>query len=470
MAEIIRMRKIDDNIIWTAVLWGILACILISIFFYSYSRYYDPDEIEHLHTGWKLVRGQKIYVDFFQHHHPFFDYIIAGVVRTYGDTVESIFASRYIMLLFTAGILAATYLLSVRVFRNAEVGVLSVILTSTVVTFYMKSVEIRPDVPQTLAGLLSIYFLFSYYDKMSLKSLIASSVFLAVSFLLLQKSIALIIAIGALLLFDLYKKRVGYGHIVIYAAVFLLSVAPYYVYLLLSGAFEQYFVMNWIVNYYLAEAVGRAYFLVAFSRENTITCIFYSIGLITSYRSGKYGRFSAFSVLLLLLTVILFNNLWRQYFMLAIPLIAIIASYALYSCFNSRLIRLVVLIGAIYFPMSYMHNYAPFNMDNTGQLGQLAKIEYVLSVTDENDKVYDGDVIFNVFRDDIDYFWYCFEKPSCLNAYKKVRPYRYDIYESVAVENPKVISSFRIHSFNDIRLRNKYRPSNRYPDLYIRTD
>ena len=156
--------------------------------------------------------------------------------------------------------------------------------------------------------------------------------------------------------------------------------------------------------------------------------------------------------------------------MLTIPLIAIIASYALYSSFNSRLIRFVVLIGAIYFPMSYMHNYAPFNMNNRDQLEQLAKIEYVLSVTDEDDKVYDGDVIFNVFRDDIDFFWFCLEQPSCLDAYKKVAPYQYNIYESVAVQNPKVISSFRIHSFDDIRIKYKYRVSDMYPDLYIRTD
>lgn len=462
------MLKNHKDIVWTVLLWVLFTGILVSVFFYSYNRDYDPDEIEHLHTGWKLVQGQKIYVDFFQHHHPFFDYIIAGVVRTYGDTVESIFASRYVMLLLTAGILAATYLLSVRVFKNAEIGVLSMILTSTVVTFYMKSIEIRPDVPQTLAGLLSIYFLFSYYDNRSLKSLIASSVFLAVSYLFLQKSVVLIIAIGALLLFDLYKKRVGYKHIVIYAAVFLSSVAPYYIYLLLSGTFEQYFVMNWLVNYHIAQIMGKSHSLIALSRENTITCIFYLIGLITIYRSGKYGRFAAISVLLLFMTVILFDNLWRQYFMLTIPLIAIIASYALYSSFNSRLIRFVVLIGAIYFPMSYMHNYAPFNMNNRDQLEQLAKIEYVLSITDEDDRVYDGNVTFNVFRDDINYFWFCL--PLCLDAYKKVAAYQYNIYESVAVENPKVISSFRIHSFDDIRIKYKYGVSDMYPDLYIRTD
>jgi hypothetical protein len=156
--------------------------------------------------------------------------------------------------------------------------------------------------------------------------------------------------------------------------------------------------------------------------------------------------------------------------MLTVPLIAIIASYALYISFNSRLIKFVVLIGAIYFPMSYMHNYALFNMDNRDQLEQLAKIEYVLSVTDEDDKVYDGDVIFNVFRDDIDYFWFCMGRPSCLDAYKKVAAYQYDVYESVAEQNPKVISSFHIHSFDDIRIKYKYRVSDKYPDLYIRTD
>jgi 4-amino-4-deoxy-L-arabinose transferase-like glycosyltransferase len=451
-------------------LWGIFAGILISVFLYSYYRDYDPDEIEHLHTGWKLLQGQEIYIDFFQHHHPFFDYIIAAVIRTYGETVDSIFASRYFMLLLTAGILAVTYLLSVRVFKSAEVGVLSMILTSTVITFYMKAIEIRPDVPQALAGLLSIYFLFSYYDNRSLKSLVASSVFLALSYLFLQKSIVLIAAIGALLLFDLYKKRIGCRHAAVYAGVFLLAVTPYYIYLLLSGTFEQYFVMNWLVNYYVEQVFGKVHALIALSRENTITCVFYLIGLIIMVRTGRCGRFAALSVLLMLLTVILFNNLWRQYFMLSVPAIAIIASFAIYSSFNSRLIKFVVLIGAIYFPMTYMHNYAPFNMDKSQQREQLDKIEYVLSMTDKDDKVYDGNVIFNVFRDDIDFFWFCLENPSCLAAYRKVEPYQYNVYDTVAARNPKVISDFGIYSFNDIRIRNKYKKSDRYPDLYIRTD
>jgi hypothetical protein len=120
--------------------------------------------------------------------------------------------------------------------------------------------------------------------------------------------------------------------------------------------------------------------------------------------------------------------------------------------------------------MTDMHNYAPFNMDKSQQREQLDKIEYVLSMTDKDDKVYDGNVIFNVFRDDIDFFWFCLENPSCLAAYRKVEPYQYSVYDTVAARNPKVISDFGIYSFNDIRIRNKYKKSDRYPDLYIRTD
>jgi hypothetical protein len=51
-----------------------------------------------------------------------------------------------------------------------------------------------------------------------------------------------------------------------------------------------------------------------------------------------------------------------------------------------------------------------------------------------------------------------------------VAGFKYDIYESIANERPKVISNFGIHSFDDVRIKNKYRVSDRYPDLYIRAD
>ena len=156
--------------------------------------------------------------------------------------------------------------------------------------------------------------------------------------------------------------------------------------------------------------------------------------------------------------------------MLAVLPFCIIASYALYSIFDRRLYRLIVVMGAIYIPLVYTHNYGFFRLDKLGQRDQLAKIEYVLSMTDENDKVYDGNVIFNVFRDDIDYFWFCIGDSSCLDAYKKVTGYKYNVYDSIAVKKPKVISTYEISNINDARIKNNYKVSERYPDLLIRVD
>ncbi len=464
------MKNKFGDTVWPVLLWALFAGILVSIFYYSINRYFDRDELEHIHTAWKIARGQEIYVDFFQHHHPFFDYMITPVINTYGSTVHTLFAGRYVMLLFTACILAVTYLLALRIFKNSEVGLLSIILTSTFTAFFTKSIEIRPDVPQALTGLLAVYFLFTYYDKKSLSSLAASALFLAVSFLFLQKAVVLIIPIAGVLLYDVIKKRVQLRDAVLFAAAFVATLLPYYVYLVIGGSFERYFEMNWLVNYYIPQLFSKSESLIPLFKENGITCVLYFVGVIALLRSGKERRFAVLSLCLIVLPILLFNNLWWQYFVLSVPTAAIIAGYAVHSTFGSRLSRLIVLLGAISMPLAYMHNDGFFNMNNYKQRAQLDKIEYVLSITEEGDKVYDGNILFNVFRDDIDYFWFCVSYPYCLRSYQQISDYRYNIYTLIGSQRPKVISNTGIHSFKDIRIINKYRVSDRYPDLYIRVD
>ena len=461
-----KMAESYKDKLWLIVLWIILGGILVSLLFYSQSKEFDKDELEHIHTAWKILQGQEIFIDFFQHHHPFFDYLIVPVIDNFGSTIKSIFISRYMMLFMIAAILVTTYFLSLRLFKNTEIGIISVILTSTVVTFYMKSIEIRPDVLQALIGLIAIYLLFSYYEKKSLKMFIGSAVFLAISFLVLQKSMVLAASIGALLLYDLYKKQIRLKLVVLYGAIFLICVLPYYIYMLLNGSFEQYYIMNWAVNLHIPQHISKTQSLHLTFIENIITIVLYIIGVLTLLRSGVERKFAILSLFLLILPVIVFTNIWRQYFIPAIPILGIIASYALYSTFNRKWSRLVVLIGAIYFPMAIMHNHELFNMEKRKQAHQIDKINYVLSLTDEHDKVYDGDNLFNVFRDDIDYFWFC---SDCTTAYQKVEDYKYNIHEMISTRKPKVISTYRINT-NDRRIKYNYRASDKYPNLLIRQD
>lgn len=470
------MKKKYIDIFWTIVLWVIFVGILIALFFYSYNKEFSHDEFEYIHTAWKILQGQKIYIDFFQHHHPFLSYFVVPIISIFGDTETSIFISRYLMLLMIGGILTMTYLLAIKVFKSSEVGIISLILTSTVVVFYGESIELKPDVPQLLAGLLSIYFLFIYYDNKSVKNLIISAVFLAVSFLFLQKAIPLIISVGILFLYDLYGNRLKMKEVLLYAGIFLLTISPYYIYLLIDGSLEKYFVLNWLLNIKLRDSAGfpRSQILLEIFRENIITCMLYAIGVITLIRSNANRKFAVLSLGLVITILLLYKNLWRHYFIMTVPLIGIISSCALCSVFKSNISKFIVIIFAIYTPLSMMHDYVTIirnrRFDNTDQEAQLEKINYVLSITDEDDKVYDGDIKFNLYRDDIDYFWYCLKPKRCLDVYKGIADYKYDIYELISIQKPKVISTFNIENLSDDRIKNYYRTSKKYNDLMIRIE
>lgn len=464
-------RFVQKDWVWSLLLWGMLAGILVTLAFFSVSKGFDPDEIEHTHTAWMISQGKEIYVDFFQHHHPFLNYMLLPVINTFGASVETIMVNRHVMLAFALAILFVTWLIAKRVFGRREIAVASVILTATIGSFFMKAIEIRPDVPQTLAGLLSIYFLLVYYDNKSLKSLAASSVFLAVSFLFLQKSMILVFLIAVMLAYDCVKKRVEIRHAALYGAVFILCIAPYYIYLFLSGSFDIYFMMNWVLNAHIPQQFGKHTFILETVRINVLTFVLFAFGVITLARSRSYTRFLAISVSIPVLTFIAFNNVWHHYFLLFMPFVGIIAAYAITTIFSgSRLFRLILLLGAIYVPMSTMHNNGFFNSDNSSLPRQLDRIEYVLSVTEEGDRVYDGNVVFNVFREDIDYFWFCTQPTMCLDTYRKLTGYEYDIYELIAEKKPKVISSYQIDDMSDSRIADFYVESQEYEGLYIRVD
>ena len=50
---------------------AVIAAIAIPLLLSSaVRRVFDRDEIETIHSAWKMTAGETLYVDFFQHHHP----------------------------------------------------------------------------------------------------------------------------------------------------------------------------------------------------------------------------------------------------------------------------------------------------------------------------------------------------------------------------------------------------------------
>src|SRR5579872_209907 len=73
------------------------ACIilvaLLAVFSFRFelfqSRRFDPDEFEHLHAAWCVSKGSIPYRDFFEHHTPWFYYVLEPIVRRADDGFEA---------------------------------------------------------------------------------------------------------------------------------------------------------------------------------------------------------------------------------------------------------------------------------------------------------------------------------------------------------------------------------------------
>ena len=448
----------------TRLIWILLTIFFVIIVIHLVKRDFNHDEFEAVHTAWKIQQGEKIFVDFFQHHHPFYYYLLIPVLVIFGQTITAVFAMRLVSLVMLALMLFVTYRLSLTIFSDRQKALCSVLLLSGALIFINRAIESRPDVPQTLFGLLSLLFLFIYFENRSLKWLLLSSVSLAIAFLFLQKAIFLIALIGCLLLLNVYKKHLSYRDFLSYIFAFLLILAPYYVYLVCSGSLSSYFTFNWVLNTKFVcrftpfDAIGFAL------QTSTLMCIFYVWGLLKFCKKPSHIRIGWFSLGLLASTFFIATP-YKQSFMMALPLISLISANAIYLLFQRKpKWMFVVLFFAVVVPAFLLLIRARDNNVN-----QLKIIDYVLSVTDKDDYVYDGNANFNVFRKDVDFFWFSLRpRVGGLAAYKTIAQYEYNIYKSIEKNRPKLISNYQIEDMQHEAIAGHYVQSDKFENLFIR--
>ena len=121
------------------------------------NRQIDPDESQHLHIAWRVAQGQVPYRDFWEHHLPFFHYVIAPLTGWLTDRPEIYFAARVQM----AALAAAAAWLTWRIARrlSADGAIWALIVLVFLPQFAEATTELRPDVPALvahLAGLLAL--------------------------------------------------------------------------------------------------------------------------------------------------------------------------------------------------------------------------------------------------------------------------------------------------------------------------
>jgi 4-amino-4-deoxy-L-arabinose transferase-like glycosyltransferase len=454
-----------SHIKFTTLLWLLFGILLSAIFFLSLNKEFSFDEIELIHTSWKILQGERIYVDFFQHHHPLFYYLMAPVILVMGENTTALVGARVVVFFLLVLIFVVTYQLSIKVF-NKETGVISLVLLSTTLIFINRAIELRPDVPQTLFNLIALLCLFTYLESKELKYLVFSSLSSGIAFLFLQKALFLGFLIVGLLLFNVYRKNIHYRDLLIYLFVIFSTFLFYLFYFIYSDSVDSYFLFNWLLN---IKFLDRSYPFDTFIdtyKTNTLVWFFYVIGLLFFLKTSIQKQFGFVSFGLLVF-VFLTRKTYQQYFIPLIPLVVIVSSYTAGFMFrNSQKMIITALVLSILLPSYDLYRWVSDFRNN----GQLQKINYVLSITSPEDYVYDGHVSFNVFRKDVDFFWYSLDPGDGLSTYQSMFDYNYNIYESISKYKPKVISNYFIKNMNDDRIAKYYRQSSEYNDLFIRVD
>jgi hypothetical protein len=148
-----------DAVPWVA--GGLLLLMQAARLWLLRVRGFDPDEFQHLHGAWLVSKGFLPYRDYFEHHTPWFHFLLAPFLHLFpvetdpGAAVHFLFFARVLMWILTAAILYLTYRLG-RFWRGPAVGLVAAVLLAGTKFFLDKTLEVRPDVLSCLLWLAAL--------------------------------------------------------------------------------------------------------------------------------------------------------------------------------------------------------------------------------------------------------------------------------------------------------------------------
>lgn len=449
-------------------LWIVFGFVFLLVLFNSSIRVFNRDEFEAIHSSWKVLNSGLIYVDFFQTHHPLLYFVCAPIIALLGENITTLFVLRAMSLCMVLGMFSITYMIATKLF-DRKVALLSIVLLVSIRIFITRAIEVRPDTPQVLLGLISILFLLIFYEKRSHRYLIISSVSLAISLLFLQKAIFLIFLVGLILTVDLFRKQISIKNLLLYFIVFVITLIPFYIYIFSTGSFDNYLFFSWLVNADLPYRHSPLGDILKTLRRNTLLWFFYFPGLWlilkSKYRNDNRIRLGVLSAGLL--SCIFFIRMpTPQYYMHSVPLISIIAAFAMRTFLSSNPKRLliIVIIGTSIPALALVMR--PFKKPN---LEQVKRFQYVLSTTDRSDLVYDPNRYFNFFREDIDYFWFVMLQGSTV-INTKITMTEFNGFEpckSIETTKPILVADRKLGKECEY-IKANYKKLDDYKDMFLR--
>ena len=445
---------------WPYSIFLILAFVILgSIFF----REFDHDEFEALHSAWKIHAGELIYRDFLQQHHFLLYFLLSPLFSVFNEGTAVIFAARFVSLGFFMGSLMTVYRLA-HMISGKCAALLAVLLLVTTVTFFEKAIEIRPDVPLVFFELLSVFWLLRYFRNRKIRDLVLSAVAVFVAFLFLQKAVLLILLFAVLFCYQVIRRQMSWREVFIFSGVLGGLLLSSLLFVSLVFGLREYLFLNWEINMHLLNTFPITQYLEQSFQENPVLWGVFAIGVGKGLWKRVFNPFVYFA-LGLLLFIFTTKSPFPQYYLPSLPFVALVAAQVLKSLFSSERWKYGAYALVVVSLCGTGYAMAREWEDNTSQL---KRVQYVLDHTTPNDLVYDGDAEFNIFRHDLDYFWFSVKpETGVLSSYRILRPYEYEPYRLIREKKPKIISnSFLYMKHPDIA--EWYTKAKDVKDIYVR--
>ena len=365
------------------------------------------DEFQHIHNAWLIKSGSVPYVDFFEHHNSLYWYTLVPFLKVFGENTSVLLVLRLCTFLLTMGMGRIVYSITKDLYKSHKAGLFSVLLLFSVPLFVQSSIEIRPDVPQVLFGLLSVRKFIRFLESKKERDLYFSAFFAAISFVFLQKSILYLAACALFLLFMLLKKSMSIKQVVTCGIIVILPFTGFILFQISQGALADYFASNWLFNLRRDVPFFPAMGLLLYFVENSVFWVasFYAVIFFKKQKKNIQFKFILWLTGFYWVSLLLVQRPWGQYFLFPVACLTILCASRLnrYEELLKSRKKFAVYLSMLFFLTPILSYSVRLALNNKKQL---EVINFVLENSKETDVVVDYGRQYNLFRPDLHYIWF----------------------------------------------------------------
>lgn len=122
----------------------LLALSLAGMLLLVFRAMLDHDEMEHLHAAWNMLQGQRVYIDFFEHHPPFWWEFLRLNLAVLGEKIEVFYVARLWMFAAFIATALGTWRLG-KLMQGDAMGVSAAFSLLAIQASHRLATESRPD-------------------------------------------------------------------------------------------------------------------------------------------------------------------------------------------------------------------------------------------------------------------------------------------------------------------------------------